>query len=88
MTSLFTALLHIAALLTGTVVASAAHAQTAATNDIVKRGEYLARAGDCIACHTAPDGRTFSTGLSAVYAVRGSVRSVRRLVRSTPTVEE
>ena len=60
MTSLFTALLRIAALLTGIAVASAAHAQTAATNDIIKRGEYLARAGDCIACHTAPDGRTFA----------------------------
>ncbi|MDX2355262.1 c-type cytochrome, partial [Stutzerimonas xanthomarina] len=31
-------------------------------SDIVKRGEYLARAGDCIACHTAPEGRTFSGG--------------------------
>jgi cytochrome c553 len=31
-------------------------------NDIVKRGEYLARAGDCIACHTAPEGRTFAGG--------------------------
>jgi mono/diheme cytochrome c family protein len=62
MTSLFTALLRIAALLAGLAVVSAAHAQTAATNDIVKRGEYLARAGDCIACHTAPDGRTFSGG--------------------------
>lgn len=37
----------------------AAHAQQ---NDIVKRGEYLARAGDCIACHTAPEGRTFAGG--------------------------
>ena len=34
--------------------------QAAAT--IVKRGEYLARAGDCIACHTAPEGRTFAGG--------------------------
>ncbi len=31
-------------------------------SDIVKRGEYLARAGDCIACHTAPEGRTFAGG--------------------------
>jgi mono/diheme cytochrome c family protein len=62
MTSLCTALLRLAALLTAIAVASAVHAQTAATNDIVKRGEYLARAGDCIACHTAPDGRTFSGG--------------------------
>lgn len=60
MASLFTALLRIAALLTGIAAAAAAHAQTIATNDIVKRGEYLARAGDCIACHTAPEGRTFA----------------------------
>jgi mono/diheme cytochrome c family protein len=30
--------------------------------DLVKRGEYLARAGDCIACHTAPEGRIFAGG--------------------------
>jgi mono/diheme cytochrome c family protein len=32
--------------------------------DIVKRGEYLARAGDCVACHTAPRGRLFAGGLA------------------------
>jgi mono/diheme cytochrome c family protein len=31
-------------------------------NDLVARGEYLARAGDCIACHTAPEGRVFAGG--------------------------
>ncbi|MFM0335238.1 c-type cytochrome [Paraburkholderia fungorum] len=31
--------------------------------DIVKRGEYLARAGDCVACHTAPRGKLFGGGL-------------------------
>ena len=31
-------------------------------DDIVARGEYLARAGDCIACHTAPEGRIFAGG--------------------------
>lgn len=29
----------------------------------ISRGEYLARAGDCIACHTAPDGAPFAGGL-------------------------
>ncbi|MGJ5221214.1 cytochrome c, partial [Bradyrhizobium oligotrophicum] len=41
------------------------HAQqdrTARSNDIVARGEYLARVGDCIACHTAPEGRPFAGG--------------------------
>jgi len=32
--------------------------------DIVKRGEYLARAGDCVACHTAPRGKLFAGGLA------------------------
>ena len=27
------------------------------------KGEYLARAGDCIACHTAPEGKVFAGGL-------------------------
>ena len=30
---------------------------------LVKRGEYLARAGDCVACHTADKGRPFAGGL-------------------------
>ena len=32
--------------------------------DLVKRGEYLARAGDCIACHTSDKGRPFAGGLA------------------------
>lgn len=32
------------------------------SSDVVKKGEYLARAGDCVACHTAPDGKLFSGG--------------------------
>jgi mono/diheme cytochrome c family protein len=27
---------------------------------LVEKGQYLARAGDCIACHTIPDGRLFA----------------------------
>ncbi len=29
----------------------------------VQRGAYLARAGDCVACHTAPGGKPFVGGL-------------------------
>jgi mono/diheme cytochrome c family protein len=29
---------------------------------LVRRGEYLARAGDCVACHTAPGGRPMAGG--------------------------
>ncbi|MBF7141577.1 MULTISPECIES: cytochrome c [Pseudomonas] len=31
---------------------------------LVKRGEYLARAGDCVACHTAKGGAPFAGGLA------------------------
>jgi len=31
--------------------------------DLVARGAYLAKAGDCIACHTAPHGQPFAGGL-------------------------
>src|SRR6476646_9045988 len=30
---------------------------------LVKRGEYLARAADCMACHTAEGGREYAGGL-------------------------
>lgn len=32
--------------------------------ELIKKGEYLAKAGDCIACHTAPGGTPFAGGLS------------------------
>lgn len=32
--------------------------------DLVKRGEYLARAGDCVACHTSEGGKPFAGGLA------------------------
>ncbi len=40
-------------------------AQAAAAPDpaLVRQGEYLARAGDCVACHTARDGKPFARGL-------------------------
>ena len=34
----------------------------AADADLLKRGEYLARAGDCVACHTRPGGEPFAGG--------------------------
>ncbi len=35
-----------------------------ANADQVKRGEYLARAADCMVCHTAPGGADFAGGLA------------------------
>ena len=32
--------------------------------DVVKRGEYLARAADCLICHTVPGGKDYAGGLS------------------------
>ncbi len=37
--------------------------QKAADPAVIAKGEYLARAGDCIACHTAREGKTFAGGL-------------------------
>ena len=32
--------------------------------DPIKRGEYLARAADCMVCHSAPDGAEYAGGLA------------------------
>jgi mono/diheme cytochrome c family protein len=45
------------------VLAAGAAATDAASADLVKRGEYLARVGDCVACHTADKTRPFAGGL-------------------------
>jgi mono/diheme cytochrome c family protein len=34
--------------------------EISATTQTIDHGEYLARAGDCVACHTAPDGKQFA----------------------------
>jgi mono/diheme cytochrome c family protein len=47
------------ALLALAAFTTAAQAQDK-TSDIIARGEYLARAGDCTACHTAVEGRLFA----------------------------
>lgn len=39
-----------------------AQGPSGAPADIVKRGEYLARAGDCVACHTQPGDKLFAGG--------------------------
>ena len=33
-----------------------------ATTQVIDKGEYLARAGDCVACHTTPGGQEFAGG--------------------------
>lgn len=51
----------IAALLAGVVLALPALAQPNPPS--TARGEYLARAADCVACHSVPGGRAFAGGL-------------------------
>ena len=64
------AAMTIAAATPATTPATAVNPTTATTAstdtrpEIVRRGEYLARAGDCIACHTAPRGKLFAGGLA------------------------
>lgn len=41
---------------------------------LIKQGQYLARAGDCVACHTAPGGRPFAGGL-AMHTPMGTIYS-------------
>jgi mono/diheme cytochrome c family protein len=39
-------------------------ARAAAADDaLVARGAYLAKVGDCVACHSAPKGKPFAGGL-------------------------
>jgi mono/diheme cytochrome c family protein len=59
---------HLGALLilfAGTMAADICHAADPAdqTAAVIKRGEYLATAADCGACHTAPGGKPFAGGL-------------------------
>jgi mono/diheme cytochrome c family protein len=56
---------QLSALVVGMFIGVCAHAaedsnQTAA---LIKRGAYLATASDCVACHTAPNGKPFAGGL-------------------------
>ncbi len=50
------------------VVWSALAGATAAADDLVARGMYLARAGDCISCHTKIDGDSYAGGVSFTTA--------------------
>ena len=55
-------------------------------NSLVERGRYLARAGNCVSCHTAPGGQAFAGGLAfetpfgkpLTFISPKSARTVRR----------
>jgi len=44
-------------------VSSSATRADAPSTDLIEQGRYLAAAGDCISCHTRPNGKPFSGGL-------------------------
>lgn len=63
------------ALLTaGTLLAASAQAQSADQNELIRRGEYLAIAGDCGACHTEEGKAPFSGG-HAIVSPLGTIFS-------------
>ncbi|MDG6094679.1 cytochrome c [Acetobacter sp. AN02] len=61
----------VAGLLATTQLASA---QTSPDSDLVTKGAYVARLGDCIACHTAINGKAYAGGL-AVKTPVGTIYS-------------
>ena len=46
----------------GALPAASGAAALSATTQTINRGEYLARAGDCVACHTEVNGKPFAGG--------------------------
>ena len=55
--------------LVATVLASLFLARAALAEDATARGEYVARAGDCVACHSTPGGKAFAGGLKMATPV-------------------
>lgn len=56
---------HLASLaLLGLLAAASAQAVDTPDAALVQRGQYLATAGDCVACHTAPGGQPYAGGLT------------------------
>ena len=49
--------------------------QQLANADLIKRGEYLAHAADCVACHTAPGAAPYAGGFAFNLPVIGTIYS-------------
>jgi mono/diheme cytochrome c family protein len=58
-----------AALCVAIPVAAQSIATPAADDALVQRGAYLAKVGDCVACHSAPRGKPFAGGLPMITPV-------------------
>lgn len=48
-------------------------AQAASSPEILARGEYLARAGNCVSCHSTPEGKPFAGGLKMAVPFLGAI---------------
>ena len=46
--------------------------------DLVEKGKYLVPMGDCVACHTAPNGKPFAGN----YALNTPIGTIMRLKRA------
>ncbi len=55
----------------GLFAVSAAHA--ASPPELIAKGEYLARAGNCVSCHSTPDGEPFAGGLKMAVPFLGAI---------------
>ncbi|MFT8736445.1 MAG: cytochrome c [Zymomonas mobilis] len=75
--SCFSRLRPFLAMTTGLALAISTASWAAAPNGddaLVQKGEYLAKAADCVACHTAPNGKPFAGGL-AITSPMGNIVS-------------
>lgn len=63
------ALAWLATVLFGRGGGDASATAPAPTPELITQGEYLARVGDCAACHTAPGGQAFAGGLAIASPV-------------------
>jgi alcohol dehydrogenase (quinone), cytochrome c subunit len=52
---------------------AAGAAQAASTPEMLARGEYLARAANCVSCHSTPDGEPFAGGLKMAVPYLGAI---------------
>lgn len=57
--------------------AAAAPEEAAPVDPLVEKGKYLALAGNCVSCHTRPDGEPYAGGLAmkTPYAFLGDIHS-------------
>ena len=56
-------------LLLGLLATASVHAADSTDAALLQRGQYLATAGDCVACHTVPGGKPFAGGLTVLTPI-------------------